>query len=126
MRMTPKTEKPLVQIRGFSVFYTWVLTGHPGFAGVRALAAGFCAFLTVVMVMFATLFCAQTANFDALFHHVLGMGRVAGNEARGKSTDVSAISVEHNAAYHHFDVVFLQTSGGAGLTGSNTFDEHML
>ncbi|GGG29867.1 hypothetical protein GCM10011323_36650 [Pontibacter amylolyticus] len=78
------------------------------------------------MVMFATLLCAQTTNFDALFHHVLGMGRVAGNEARGKGTDVGAIPVEHNAPYHHFNVVFLQTSGGAGLAGGNAFDEHVL
>lgn len=102
-----------------------LLAGHPGFTGIRAFTAGFSAFLAVVMIVFSALICAQAADLDTLFHHVLCMGRIPGYKTGGQGADIGAVTVEHDAADHHFYVVFLQTGSGAGFAGGDAFDQHM-
>ena len=99
---------------------------HPLLAGVSALAAGIGAFLAMVVLVLAAFFFAKAANLDALLHHMLGVGRITCYKAGCQGADIGAVAVEHDAAHHHFYIVFLQAHRGAGLAGGNTLYQHVL
>jgi cytochrome bd-type quinol oxidase subunit 1 len=91
--------------------------GSVSLAGFEALAAGLGALLAVVVLVLAALVGALLADFDAFLNNVLGVGRITGDEGRGKPTDIGTVAVGADARGHHPHVVFAEAGVGAVFAG---------
>ena len=65
-----------------------------------------------------TLLGAGVTNLGAEFANLLGKWAAAGHECYGRIAHFGAVAVQFNASGHHFDVLFLKTSLGAGVAGN--------
>src|SRR5690606_29320144 len=78
-----------------------------------------------IVLVLAALCSAQAAYLDALAHHMDGMLAAARQKTRRQRTDVGAVAVEHDAARHLLDIVFLQAERRAVFAGGDALDQRM-
>jgi hypothetical protein len=80
--------------------------GHR-FAFFCATVAGIGTPLAVIHVVFAAFFSTSVAYFGAQTAELLGELRVTRHELSSQNADVSTITVEPDAAFHHLHVILL-------------------
>ena len=92
------------------------LSSHTCPAGFFAAAAGVGALLAMLHVrVLGALVAAGFADVGAQAQQMLGMVRAAGHEAGRQGADIGAVTVELDAAHHHFNIIFLQAGSGTML-----------
>jgi hypothetical protein len=86
-------------------------------AGIGTTVARFGTLAAVVVVMFFTLFGAQTAGLYARGEKVIRVFRIAQQQAGAQCANVCTVAVGFDTPGHHGRVLFIQTSGSAGFAG---------
>lgn len=87
-------------------------TGHR-FAFFCTAIASFCAALAVIHIVFTTFVATCAENFRAQPAEPFREVGITWHELGCQKADICAIAIEADAAFHHFDVFFLQAGGGA-------------
>jgi hypothetical protein len=77
----------------------------------------------MVVLVLGAFVVAFLANLDALFEHVLGVSRAAGDEGGSEPADIGAVAVEADAGHHHLGVGLVEAGIGAEFAGSNAAAE---
>ena len=83
--------------------------------GLRAVAAGFGAFLAMIHPVIRALLAAGLADLGTKLANTFGEHRTAGHFPHRKRADLGATPIERDAANHHLDVFLAQTGGRAVL-----------
>ena len=79
------------------------------FAFLRTALTGVRALLAMIGFVFSAFCGTPTANLRAMFADMRSLLGPPGNQRSHKAADVCAITVQRNAARHHFYVVLVQT-----------------
>jgi len=92
---------------------------HRATAGLRATMACLGAALAVIAFVLAAFVGASFADLRAQAARRVGEVTSTGDETCGQSAYRGAVRVQCDAADHHRDVRFLETGGGAMVTGDS-------
>jgi hypothetical protein len=84
-----------------------------GYASCRTLSASKRAILTLLMRVPLTFIGTCQTNLGAKTTDLLGHLTVASHGRRCKTADRCAVSIKHDAASHHLQITFFETSSQA-------------
>lgn len=75
----------------------------------------------MIGLMFAAFFGTGPAQLGAVFADVCSLVRASGHQCRREAAEIGAITIQRDAARHHFYIVLLQTGAGAVFTLRGAF-----